>query len=178
MTETPLKPYLRFLTDEDMQKIHQQSLEILEKVGMSINHRTALETLADAGAILDKNSSRVRFPKMLVENCLKTVPSRIVYGARISKHDLIAEVGGPFHTRPLTGGEGYIDLDTREWRKVLSRDLVEWITLADGLDQVDYVASIYPDDMILDTRDVHILRLMLEHSVKHVEVQPYTGSRQ
>jgi trimethylamine---corrinoid protein Co-methyltransferase len=175
MTEAPLKPYLRFLSDDAMQKIHQQSLEILEKVGMSINHRKALETLGQAGAILDKDSSRVRFPKKLIEDCLKTVPSRIVYGARIPEKDLIAEVGGPFHTRPLTGGEGYIDLDTREWRKVLTRDLIEWLTLADGLDQVDYVASIYPDDMMLDTRDVHILRLMLEHSVKHVEVQPYTG---
>jgi|WetSurSiteA1Bulk_404760.scaffolds.fasta_scaffold00666_3 trimethylamine---corrinoid protein Co-methyltransferase len=175
MTQGTLKPYMRFLSDEAMQKIHEQSLYLLENVGMSINHRKALETLAQAGAILDKDSSRVRFPKKLVEDCLKTVPSRIVYGGRVKEHDLIAEVGGEFHSRPLTGGEGYIDLETREWRKVLTRDLVEWITLADGLDQVDYVASIYPDDMNLDTRDVHILRLMLDHSVKHVEVQPYTG---
>jgi trimethylamine--corrinoid protein Co-methyltransferase len=175
MTTEPLKPYLRFLSDEAMHKIHDQSLEILEKVGMSINHRKALETLQQAGAILDKERGRVRFPKKLVEECLKLVPSRIVYGARDPKHDLVAEVGGAFHTRSLTGGEGYIDLETREWRKVLTSDLVEWITLADGLENVDYVASIYPDDMNMDTRDVHILRLLIEHSVKHVEVQPYTG---
>ena len=110
-----------------------------------------------------------------MEECLKRVPSRIVYGARVPERDLIAEPGADFHTRPMTGGEGYIDLETREWRKVLTRDLVEWTTLADGLDNVDYVASIYPDDMNLDTRDVHILRLLLQNSVKHVEVQPYTG---
>ncbi len=171
-----VKPSMRLLSDEGLQKIHQQSLEVLEKVGMNVNHRKALEVLDQAGAKLEKGSTRVRLPKSLVEECLKHVPSSIVYGARIPKHDLVAQVGGDFHTRPLTGGEGYIDLETRQWRKVLTRDMVEWVTLADGLEHVDYVASIYPDDMNLDTRDVYILRMTLEHTVKHVEVQPYTGA--
>ena len=170
-----LRPSLRLLSDEGLQKIHEQSLEILEKVGMNIMHKRALEILGAAGAKVEKDSTRVRLPKNLVEECLKLVPSRIVYGARVPEHDLIAEPGAEFHTRPMTGGEGYIDLETGEWRKVLTQDLVDWTTLADGLENVDYVASIYPDDMNLDTRDVHILRLLLEHSVKHVEVQPYTG---
>lgn len=165
MTEPVLKPSLRLLSDQAMHKIHEQSLEVLEQVGMNINHRKAIEVLDQSGARMEKNSTRVCFPKSLVEECLKHVPRRIVYGARLPRHDLVAEVGGDFHTRPLTGGEGYIDLETRQWRKVLTRDLVEWTTLADGLDHIDYVASIYPDDMNLDTRDVHILRLLLEHSV-------------
>ncbi len=177
MTEaTVVKPTLRLLSEEGLQKIHEQSLEILEKFGMNINHRPSLDVLGAAGAHLEKDSARVRFPKAVVEEALKHMPSRVVYGARVPEHDLVAEIGSDFHTRPMTGGEGYIDLETREWRKVLTRDLVEWITLADGLENIDYVASIYPDDMHLDTRDVHILRLMLEHSVKHVEVQPYTGA--
>ncbi len=176
MTGITIKPSLRFLSEAGMQKIHEQSLEILEKVGMNINHRQSLEVLGEAGARLEKGSPRVRFPKELVERCLKLVPDRVVYGARVPEHDLVAEVGGDFHTRPMTGGEGYIDLETREWRKVLTKDLVEWVTLADGLENIDYVASVYPDDMNLDTRDVYILRMMLEHSVKHVEVQPYTGT--
>jgi len=176
MTNSAVKPRLRFLSEEGMAKVHEQSLEVLEKTGMNINHKRSLEILGQAGAMVEKDSTRVRFPKKLVEDCLKLVPDRVVYGARDPEHDLVAEIGGDFHTRPLTGGEGYIDLDTREWRKVLTRDLVEWITLADGLENVDYVASIYPDDMNLDTRDVYILRMMLEYSVKHLEVQPYTGA--
>jgi trimethylamine---corrinoid protein Co-methyltransferase len=168
-----VKPSMRLISEEGLLKIHEQSLEILEKVGMNINHRRALETLGQAGAKID--GMRARFPKNLVEDCLKTVPRKVVYGGRNPEKDLVAEVGGDFHTRPMTGGEGYIDLETREWRKVLTRDLVEWTTLADGLEQVDYVTSIYPDDMNLDTRDVHILRMLIEQSVKHIEVQPYTG---
>ena len=156
-----------------MLKIHEQSLEVLEKVGMNVNHRKSLEVLSLAGASID--GTRVHFPKTLIENCLKTVPNRVVYGGRNPQNDLVAEIGGDFHTRPMTGGEGYIDLETRQWRKVTTNDLVEWLTLTDGLEQVDYAASIYPDDMNLNTRDVHILRLMLEHTSKHVEVQPYTG---
>ncbi|MBC8506994.1 MAG: trimethylamine methyltransferase family protein [Chloroflexi bacterium] len=176
MTNSTLKPKLRLLSDEGMAKIHQQSLEVLENVGMNINHKRSLEVLGEAGAKMEKDSTRVRFPKKLVEDSLKLVPDRVVYGARDPEHDLVAEIGGDFRTRPLTGGEGYIDLETQEWRKVLTKDLVEWITLADGLENVDYVASIYPDDMNLATRDVYILRMMLEYSVKHLEVQPYTGT--
>ena len=175
MTDVSVRPSLRFLSDEGLQKIHEQSLEILETIGMNINHRRSLQVLAEAGARVEKDSTRVRFPPQVVEESLKHMPSRVVYGARTTEHDLVAEIGGAFHTRPMTGGEGYTDLETNEWRKVLTRDLVEWTTLADGLENIDYVASIYPDDMNLKTRDVHILRLMLEHSVKHVEVQPYTG---
>jgi trimethylamine--corrinoid protein Co-methyltransferase len=169
------RPTLRLLSDEGLAKIHQKSLEVLEKVGLNINHRKALEVLGSAGAQLEKGSTRVRFPKALVEACLTTVPSHFSYGGRTPSHDLSTGPGQPFHTRPMTGGEGYIDLETRQWRKVLTRDLVQWLTLADALDQIDYVASIYPDDMNLDTRDVHILRMMLELSSKHCEVQPYTG---
>ena len=173
MSQNVQKPTMRLLTNEGMLKIHENSLHVLETMGMNVNHRRALEVLGNAGARID--GSRVRFPKTLVEECLKHVPSTLVYGARKPEHDLVAEIGGDFHTRPMTGGEGYIDLETRQWRKVTTADLVEFTTLADGLEQVDYVTSVYPDDMNLDTRDVHILRLLLEHSVKHVEVQPYTG---
>lgn len=176
MTDTSIRPSLRLLSEEGMQKIHEQSLEVLDKVGMTINHQQSLEVLGEAGARIEKGSARVRFPKELVEASIRLMPNRVVYGARVPEHDLVAEVGGDFHTRPMTGGEGYIDLETREWRKVLTKDLVEWVTLSDGLENVDYVASVYPDDMNLDTRDVYILRMMLEHSVKHVEVQPYTGA--
>ena len=51
--------------------------------------------------------------------------------------------------------------------RVLTKDLIGFTHLADGLEQVDYVTSIYPDDINLDTRDVHILRLLLERRVKH-----------
>jgi len=173
MTTNIQKPSIRLITKEGLLKIHEQSLYVLENMGMNINHRKSLELLGEAGASID--GKRVRFPKSLVESALKTVPSKLVYGARIPEKDLVAEVGGDFHTRPMTGGEGYIDLETRQWRKVQTRDLVEFTTLADGLEQVDYVTSIYPDDMNLDTRDVHILRLLMEHSVKHIEIQPYTG---
>ena len=124
MTDVSVRPSLRFLSDEGLQKIHEQSLEILETIGMNINHRRSLQVLAEAGARVEKDSTRVRFPPQVVEESLKHMPSRVVYGARTTEHDLVAEIGGAFHTRPMTGGEGYTDLETNEWRKVLTRDLV------------------------------------------------------
>jgi len=36
MTEPALRPSLRLLSDQSMHKIHEQSLEVLNKVGMNI----------------------------------------------------------------------------------------------------------------------------------------------
>jgi trimethylamine:corrinoid methyltransferase-like protein len=43
MTEPALRPSLRLLSDQAMHKIHEQSLEVLEQVGMNINHRKAIK---------------------------------------------------------------------------------------------------------------------------------------
>ena len=42
------KPYLRLLSEDDLKKIHQASLSILENTGMMIDHKKAREMLQEA----------------------------------------------------------------------------------------------------------------------------------
>jgi len=51
------------------------------------------------------------------------------------------------------------------------RDLVERTTLADGFYNADIIASIQPEDISLDTRDVQILQCTPEHSIKHTKAR-------
>ncbi|MFQ6112363.1 MAG: trimethylamine methyltransferase family protein, partial [Nitrospinota bacterium] len=168
---------LRFLSDEGVQKIHGASLSLLEETGLRVMHERALRLLADAGARVDFEKELVRFPAPLVEKCLESIPRRFVYGGRTLENDLLVEIGGEFHTRPLTGAERYIDLETDEFRDVRTSDLIEWTRLCDALEHVDYCASIFPQDMApVDVRDVLVVRTMMEHTRKHIEVQAFTGA--
>ena len=46
------QPRLKVLSREQAWAIHMAALEILEKIGFKMEHRGALEMLADAGALV------------------------------------------------------------------------------------------------------------------------------
>jgi trimethylamine:corrinoid methyltransferase-like protein len=78
-----------------MQKIHAQSLFLLENTGFGIEHEIALKMLAEAGATVAYENNSVRIPAELVEKSLKTVPRKITLAGRNPGRDLILEPGVP-----------------------------------------------------------------------------------
>ena len=58
---------IRALTDDDMEKIHQAALTILEDVGMKIESERALSYLKKAGCLVDGSSFIVKFPRQVVQ---------------------------------------------------------------------------------------------------------------
>jgi len=56
------------LSPEQVETIHDASLTILESIGITYESGldATLETLEDAGATIDRNRSRVVFPRKLV----------------------------------------------------------------------------------------------------------------
>ena len=62
---------IRVLTPEEMEKIHQAALVILEEVGMRIESEEALDLLIRFGAKVDTEAMQVKFPKPLVQSCVE-----------------------------------------------------------------------------------------------------------
>jgi trimethylamine--corrinoid protein Co-methyltransferase len=170
------KQYLRFLSKEDLKKIHNASLAILEKTGILIDHHEARKMLQEAGARVDHERKIVKFPPQLVEKSIKKAPQRVIYGARDPKKDLVLEPEGDIYSRPLLDNEGCIDLDTSKYRKVKMSDVKDWVRLSDALDNISYCAAPYPevDDVPIATRDIRIMQTMLENTDKHIVLTPYT----
>ena len=54
------------LTDEQIERIHSASLEVLERVGVHVPHAETLERFADVGASVDREAEVVRIPPELV----------------------------------------------------------------------------------------------------------------
>jgi len=58
---------LRFLSSQDMQRIHETACRILEEVGMRVDHPDALDRLRKRGCRVDHDSGRVRVPREVTE---------------------------------------------------------------------------------------------------------------
>lgn len=167
------KLILKFLSDGDIKKIYSGSLYILENVGVKVDHDEGLQMLGEVGAKVDIQKRIVKFPKGLVEQSIKKAPKEFILGARNKKNDLILKYGGELYARPVSGCEGYIDLETGNYRKAQMSDSYEWIRLVDGLENIKLCTGVYPNDVPLKTRDIRVLQAMLENTDKHVSIQPY-----
>jgi trimethylamine--corrinoid protein Co-methyltransferase len=69
-------PGLQVLTDDQMGRIHEATLEILRRTGVRVLSSEVRELLARAGCWLD--GDRVRIPSHLVEWAIQVAPKRVV----------------------------------------------------------------------------------------------------
>jgi hypothetical protein len=79
-TELHFKPRLRVLSEEQVDRLHLATLEVLERTGVQVTHPQALELLDGAGARVE--GDRVRFPAWLVEDAIRQAPARVALGQR------------------------------------------------------------------------------------------------
>jgi trimethylamine--corrinoid protein Co-methyltransferase len=117
---------IRFLSGEDMQKIHEQALVILQKTGIEIDDDAALQMLADAGANADLQKKIARFPADLVEHSLTTLPREITLAGRNPQRDLVLRPDGKMHTRNTGGMARIQDLKTGAVRDALLDDVADF----------------------------------------------------
>jgi len=63
-----------FLDETDRETLHEQTLTVLEEVGVAYNTPSALDVLDGTEAVLDRERLTARLPRELVERCLETAP--------------------------------------------------------------------------------------------------------
>ncbi len=157
------------LSEQEVQKLHSASLDILNTMGLRIDSEKVRKMLEEAGAKVNHETMMVRFPPKLVDESVKKAPQRVIYGARNPRYDLVLEPGGAAYCRPVIGAEGYIDLESGKYRHVQLSDVKDWAILVDALENISYYAGPYPADPPLDEGgDVRVLRILLENTEKHI----------
>jgi len=159
------------LSKEDMHKIHEQALLILENTGILIDHPGALQMLQEAGARVDLDAKLAKFPPELVMNCLKTVPRSITLAGRDPNHDLLLEPKGKMYSRN-TGGMAHIrDMETGQVRPAELTDVADFAKLIDALPNISFLAPLYAEDVPPATRELQVLKAMLNNTGKHVNIR-------
>ena len=103
----------QFLSPEEQQIIHNESIRILEEVGALFYSKKALGILEKNGAKVDRESNIAKIPAEMVNQALKTAPRSFICGARVPDNDFalpstfsgyVLDNGGIF-TRDFKTGE-------------------------------------------------------------------------
>ena len=166
---------IRYFSDDQVKTIHANAMELLETHGFMVEHRGALEMLRDSGAQVDFEKQVVKARPDLVEKCMSTSPSKFVLGARDPSKDVIVESNMRLPVCRNGGGvDKIIDIDTGQFRDMLTKDIVELFHVLDALDFIDVVSPLYGQDIPEETRDLVVLETLFRNTSKHVNIRTFS----
>ena len=152
--------------DQECEKIHQASLEILERIGVDVHDESARELLKYGGAKVD--GIRVRIPEVMVMKALAVTPKRLnLY----NRNGQMAIRAGCYNSHFGGGSDclNILDHRTGQRRRALRKDVIEAITLMDALPEIDFVMSAFlPEDVDQQIYDRYQMEVMLNHTTKPI----------
>lgn len=155
------------LSEEQCRKIHEASLEILERVGVRLHLEEAVQLIKMAGAkVTDENLAYV--PSRLVEKALTTAPKSIVLYDRNGNPVMPVEGNCCFYG-PGSDCLNIIDHRTNKRRDPLLKDVIDGVILCDALSNVDFVMSmLIPSDVNRTIADIYQMEAMLSYTTKPI----------
>jgi len=161
-----LKIENRFSEDQ-CQKLHETSCEILERVGVRLDLDEARDLLEKVGAKTDADGM-VLIPPGLVEEALKTAPKQVVLYDR-KGHSVMPVKDRLCYFGPGSDCLNIIDHRDGKRRTAVLQDTIEGIILCDALKDIDFVMSmVLPSDIDTTVADRYQMEAMLSHTTKPI----------
>ena len=166
---------LNSFTEDELYDIHLATLEVLEKTGLSIDTDEALDLFDGYGAQVDRARKIVRMPPYMVEDAIRSAPSKILLAGRDPKHDKVLEAGR-VHFTNFSEGIEVVDPYTGERRTPVKADLANAAKVVDYLDSIDVCEkAVGSSDVPKRVLPLHNAEAMLTNTTKHCCVGPGSG---
>jgi len=160
---------MTYLSEAERQFVHEQTVCVLEEVGVGYNTPAAIDLLEEAGAEVDRAQLRARLPWELVARCLKTCPSQVRLAGRAPGTDVVLGDGSLTFCTDGTGTYMYDDV-TGVRSEGTAHDLRQVMRLFDALPEVDYAwPSISARDLDPLTAGLEIEAISLDCFSRHLQ---------
>src|SRR5512141_5441 len=162
---------LEVLTPEDVQKIHDATMWIIEHVGVRFPSKRALEIWEANGATVDHEKKIVRAKPQLVEDALKKCPPKYVLAARDPEQDCHLD-GNHVYLGTDGCGVEVIDMETGQKRTSQLSDVRDISRVADATEEVGFHwVAVSAQDTPVEARGLHEIKAVWENSTKHVQTE-------
>jgi len=138
--------FTQFFTQDEKQRIHEASLQILEETGVLVRNNKARDIFAKHGCIVDTQSGLVKIPSKLVEEARQSFVPTYTFTAQDPKFDKVLPGDRPI---VVTGSSApnIIDPKTGEERRATSTDIANIAYLINELPGFDvFSISTLADD--------------------------------
>ncbi len=160
--------YATLLTLEQVERIHEASLEILEEVGLKVRYEAARELFKKHGCVVEEE--RVKFPRAVTEKYRKMVPSTFTFHARDPKFDKTIPQDSPVIVTASSAPD-IIDPVTGKERRATSLDIAQIAHLVNELPGYDvFSISTLADDAPKDQFTLSRLYPALKYCAKPLRV--------
>ncbi|MGZ6316012.1 MAG: trimethylamine methyltransferase family protein [Anaerolineales bacterium] len=169
---------LEILTPQEVRKIHDATLWIIEKVGVKFPSDCALDVWEAHGAQVDRNTKIVKAKAELIETALKTCPPVYPLAARDPEQDLLLDGNHVFLGTDGCGVE-VIDIETGKRRTSKLQDVADISRLADATEEVAFHwVPVSAQDTPVATRGLHEVKAIWQNSTKHVQTESIYKARE
>jgi len=162
---------LEVLTTEEVQKIHDATLWIIENVGVRFPSKRALEIWEANGATVDHDTKIVRAKANLIEDAIKKCLPKYDLAARDPQQDCPLDGNHVFLGTDGCGVE-IIDIETGQKRTSVLSDVRDIARVADATEEVGFHwVPLSAQDKPAETRGLHEIKTLWENSTKHVQTE-------
>ncbi|OGS42036.1 MAG: hypothetical protein A3K67_07815 [Euryarchaeota archaeon RBG_16_62_10] len=159
---------LTVLTERQRKDVHEQSLSLLEDMGLKVFSDEALGILGKNGAEVDMKTKVARMPRALVEEALRKCKRPVKLGGRTPEQDFVLDLE---HHYLSTDGEGIavLDFSTGKRRAALLRDVEECARFIDTIDEiVSYTPMVTPSDVPTQAHTTFEFAASVMNTRKHI----------
>jgi trimethylamine---corrinoid protein Co-methyltransferase len=169
-----MRPVLRLLSDELVERIISEARDILCHLGVEIHNEGILSMLADHGAKVDPGKMHVLFTNDIIDKALAAAPDSVelydVMGKQthsLTKHNV--------YFTPGSAAINILDAESGTIRKPSTSDYVEYAKLMCGLDNIAAQSTAFiPADVHENISDSYRLFLSLMYCEKPVVTGAFT----
>ena len=161
-----LSPQLTWFSTGQLEEIHSATIDVLERVGVRVDHEESLKLLKDAGCLVHNRVARI--PGWLIDEAIRIAPSKINIYDRDGKPAMNLESN---HTYYGTGSDlpFHIDLESGKRRGSVKQDIVNTAKLIDHLGNYDFMMSnAIPGDEEATRGDMHQFAALVLNSSKPI----------
>jgi trimethylamine:corrinoid methyltransferase-like protein len=156
------------MPDEAIAAIKEATAEVLWRTGIEVRSASLLQQLGTAGAVIEAEDGRARFPRDVQEGALARVPSDLPLRSREPGLDLILD-----GTRGYLGVDGnaaeVVDLDTDLRRASRKEDVEIGTLIGDAMPQIGYIwQPAVSREMPVPSEPLHNLEANLNNTGKHI----------
>jgi trimethylamine--corrinoid protein Co-methyltransferase len=169
---------LSLLNQDEIERIHTATLDVLEHTGVRFPSRIALEIWESHGASVDWENQIVKAPGNLIESALSKAPPVFTLAARDPSQDL--ELDGS-HVYLGTDGCGVevIDIHSGVKRRSRLQDVAEIALVGDCLEDIAFHwVAVSAQDCPPESRGLYELSALWENSTKHAQTESIYSERE
>jgi len=169
-----MRPVVRFLPDDLIEKIVAEARDILRSIGVSIHNPGVVDMLADSGASVADDRTTVRFTDEIIDKSLASAPASITL-YDVHGNEAVDLSGTNVNYTPGSAALNILDHDSHTMRRPKTSDYIKYVMI---VEQLTHIASqstaMIPSDVPETISDSYRLYLSLLFGAKPVVTGAFT----